>query len=296
MVSDNAAMSFISRQLEEGNEILPGDHSLIDSTTQKNERSVTDEAVLILAALKLVSQHAANQKQFEEMDLFNDNTPSQKEKKPQLTVASETDRLKVDLAANLKTNPLLQSVKAFNLAIKTVQIGDTLEYQNSIVSIVKDKVTSWARLHQYVDGLNLSETADTSVAIVDPRSVADLREADLTIVEAERLASRKQFQQAVQLVQKIDKNSPLYRTATEKVRDFSNQAVLDLRRKAALAFQNAMPVHDLKIKQTYLNEAKDYLEMALSSYPDADQLNKIRENLAVIRRDLTSINSQLGDN
>lgn len=293
-------LSFFTRQIEEETEILPSDHALIDELISKSPRTTIEEAVLVIAGLKTVMAHHRTKAQFEEVDLFGEQDKAAatagEDGKPD-SVQKEMDRLGVDLLSHLRVNPMLQSIKVYSLSVKSVQLGDTPEYKTRVVEVVKDKVKGWAMLHQYVSNITIDSVTSSSVSaeVVDPRSVADLREADLTIVEAERMAQRKKYQEAVELAQSVGTNSPLHPTASEKVKEFSNLAVMDLRRKAALAFQNAMPVHDLKIKQTYLKEAKGYLELALSSYPDADQLSKIKENLAVISRDLSNINDQLGE-
>ena len=69
-------------------------------------------------------------------------------------------------------------------------------------------------------------------------------------------------------------------------------AVQDLRQKAARAFQSSLPVVDIKTKAAYLVEAKNYLEEALKEFPAADHLATVRENLAVITRDLQTISEE----
>ena len=71
-------------------------------------------------------------------------------------------------------------------------------------------------------------------------------------------------------------------------------AVQELRKKAALAFQSAMPVNDPRIRADYLKQAKGFLEEAIKSYPDATQLPTVRDNLSVISRDLERIESDAG--
>lgn len=51
-------------------------------------------------------------------------------------------------------------------------------------------------------------------------------------------------------------------------------------------------------RAAYLGQAKDHLETALSKYPfaPAEQLSTVRENLAVISRDLERLNIEGGAN
>ncbi|MCX6130965.1 MAG: hypothetical protein NTX25_18145, partial [Proteobacteria bacterium] len=88
---------------------------------------------------------------------------------------------------------------------------------------------------------------------------------------------------------RIENSDPFFDQAKEKIKVYSNRAVQDLRQKAAQAFQNAMPVADDRAKLAYLKQAKDLLELALKEYPTADQLDTVRENLAVITRDLSGL-------
>jgi lipid II:glycine glycyltransferase (peptidoglycan interpeptide bridge formation enzyme) len=81
-------------------------------------------------------------------------------------------------------------------------------------------------------------------------------------------------------------------TAQEKVKEFSNRGVQDLRRKAADAFQNARPVSDPKARASYLQQAKGYLEEALKDYPDATLLPTVRDNLRMITRDLEQLTGE----
>jgi hypothetical protein len=62
-----------------------------------------------------------------------------------------------------------------------------------------------------------------------------------------------------------------------------------LRRKAALAFQSALPVSDSKTKSGYLKQAKSYLEDAIKNFPDATQLPTVQDNLRVISADLEKL-------
>ncbi len=91
---------------------------------------------------------------------------------------------------------------------------------------------------------------------------------------------------------RIDNRDPFFDQAREKIKIYSNRAVQDLRQKAAQAFQNAMPVADNRAKAAYLKQAKELLEQALKDYPVADQLDTVRDNLAVITRDLSGIDQE----
>jgi len=109
------------------------------------------------------------------------------------------------------------------------------------------------------------------------------------LADAQTLADRGDYANAVKKAQAIPAASPQAAQAKEKIKEFSNLAVQDLRKKAASAFQTAMPVNDPKTKADYLRQAKGYLEEALSSYPEAAQLPTVRENLRIITQDLEKL-------
>ncbi len=117
----------------------------------------------------------------------------------------------------------------------------------------------------------------------------DLKRTDALLMQAQKMADKGEFKQAIESVGRIDTQDPFYEQAREKIRVYSNRAVQDLRQKAALAFQNALPLSDSQAKQAYLVQARSLLEKALQEYPGADQLDTVKENLAVIARDLDSI-------
>jgi D-aminopeptidase len=127
-----------------------------------------------------------------------------------------------------------------------------------------------------------------------PPNPADLRGGDAVLAEAQSLADRGNFQAAIKKAATVSPTSPMHANAQEKIRDFSNLAVQDLRRKAAQSFQSAMPITDVNIRAQYLEQAKQYLEQAIKEYPQATQLPTVRDNLRVISRDLDKLQAEKG--
>jgi len=116
-----------------------------------------------------------------------------------------------------------------------------------------------------------------------------LAPSDNPLADAQTLADRGDYANAVKRAQTVPATSAQATQAKDKIKEFSNLAVQDLRKKAAAAFQTAMPVNDPKTKADYLRQAKGYLEEALSSYPEAAQLPTVRENLRIITQDLEKL-------
>ncbi len=120
-------------------------------------------------------------------------------------------------------------------------------------------------------------------------ALSELKKSDTALMQAQRLADKGEYRQAIDQVEKVDRSDPFYDLAKEKIKSFSNLAVQDLRKKAAEAFQNAMPIQEPRAKLSYLYQAKDLLEKAIKDYPVADQLDRVRENLEVIKRDVENL-------
>lgn len=109
-------------------------------------------------------------------------------------------------------------------------------------------------------------------------------EAELRSIQA--LLDQGSYQEALSRLAQFKGDSPFYPAAQEKARNAKNLAVQDLRRKAATSFQNSLPVSDSKAKVVYLTEAQNYLEQALNLYPDAEQIETVKQNLQVIKKSL----------
>lgn len=126
-------------------------------------------------------------------------------------------------------------------------------------------------------------------------SLADLSNGDAILATAQALADKGKYQEAIKTAAMLPDDSPLKAQAKQKSKDFSNMAVQDLRRRAAAAFQSAMPLSDPRTRSVYLNQAKTLLEEAVRDYPDATQLPTVRENLNVITRDLERLQPPGGE-
>jgi tetratricopeptide (TPR) repeat protein len=112
-------------------------------------------------------------------------------------------------------------------------------------------------------------------------------ETELRGVQA--LMDQGNYQEAVKRLGQFKADSPFYAAALEKTKTAKNLAVQDLRKKAATAFQSSLPVNDPKAKVVYLAEAQGYLEQALSLYPDAEQIETVKQNLNVIKKNLAQV-------
>jgi hypothetical protein len=223
-----------------------------------------------------------------------------------LTLESLAKERDINLADALAENPLLHGygvAKAFFTAVS--KPGNSPEFKTEIISALKNQASNWQTLAQDMNAATDAGTVppqpepsaatpppETTAAAPDdalPPDPAELHSSDSTLGEAQVLADRGDFKGAIKKAEAVDQASPLYNSAQEKVKEFSNRGVQDLRKRAAQAFQSAMPINDRKTRAQYLEQAKGYLEEALNSYPQASQLPTVRDNLRVISRDLEQV-------
>jgi hypothetical protein len=120
-------------------------------------------------------------------------------------------------------------------------------------------------------------------------NAVQLSPEELALNEAQSLADAGKFEQAVSKLSAIQPSSAQYANAQQRAKLISNKGVQDLRQKAAQAFQGSLPLSDPNARVPYLEKAKTYLEDALRLYPNSDQIGTVKDNLAVINRDLEKV-------
>ena len=205
---------------------------------------------------------------------------------------------RLDLPTALSDNPLLQRADLAGQVIKAMQALPVSDpFKNSVLGALKKQALSWADVNLAILGLEpkplpgiVSTDATAQVAAsTSPIPQTGDKNYEGTLSEAQTLADKGDYREAVKKAGEVPDGHPLKAKSQEKVRDYSNQAVQDLRRKAALAFQSALPVSDTKTKSGYLKQAKAYLEDAIKNFPDATQLPTVQDNLRVISSDLEKL-------
>lgn len=205
---------------------------------------------------------------------------------------------RLDLPTALSENPLLQRPDLAGQVIKALQVLPVSDpFKTSVLSALKKQALSWSDVNLAILALEPSPlpgivSADASAAAPaspSPTPQTSDKNYEITLSEAQTLADKGDYRGAVKKAGEVPDGHPLKTKSQEKVRDYSNQAVQDLRRKAALAFQSALPVSDTKTKSGYLKQAKAYLEDAIKNFPDASQLPTVQDNLRVISSDLEKL-------
>ncbi len=117
----------------------------------------------------------------------------------------------------------------------------------------------------------------------------DLKNADNVLMEAQILADQKLYQAALTKIALINTQNPLYPVAQERLKSFANGAVQELRQRAALAYQNSLPLSDKTAKENLLKQAKAHLEEAISNFPNSEQIGTVKDNLQTIDRELDQL-------
>lgn len=288
-------MNFVRTQVSPTATFGAKEHELVASLANGPATGTVEEAALALGLVKgILFPMNINAPTFQESDIGSSDTGRAKSKL--LSLEALTKERDVNLADALTENPLLASHSVARQVVEALGRGaNSADYRAEILVAVRNRAAQWSELAQELGGA-ATATAATPAPVADadapPPNPADLRGGDSVLGEAQSLADRGQYQAAIKKAATVESGNPLYAAAQEKIRDFSNRAVQDLRRKAAAAFQNALPLTDGKARAEYLRQAKGFLEEAINSFPQATQLPTVRDNLRVISRDLEKLESE----
>jgi tetratricopeptide (TPR) repeat protein len=277
-----------------------------------------EEAVLILAQLRLLKIQTEQSTKFQSRDLYEQGDASQQAAAPNPNLPSMEKQfrdLDIDLVTSFNQNTHLKTLPTLAL-VKTLleQTSNSPTFQSGMQTIIDQEAQKWAALQKTAKPEEpptpspetaapapVDATASVPAAPEPSLSTApgdghtgpaDLKRSDAILMQSQKLADKGEFKQAIDFAARIDTRDPFFDQAKEKIKIYSNRAVQDLRQKAAQAFQNAMPVADNRAKAAYLKQAKELLEQALKDYPVADQLDTVRDNLSVITRDLSGIDQE----
>ena len=202
---------------------------------------------------------------------------------------------RLDLPTALNDNTLLQRSDLAGQILKALQVLPVSDsFKTAVLAALKKQALSWSDVNLAIlalepaplPGIASSETSPSAPAAAPQPNDKNY---DGLLWEAQSLADKGDYRAAVKKAGEVPEGHPLKAKSQEKVRDYSNQAVQDLRRKAALAFQSALPVSDIKTKSGYLKQAKTFLEDAIKNFPDATQLPTVQDNLRVISADLEKL-------
>lgn len=226
---------------------------------------------------------------------------------PNDSLDAVSENLAISVPENLRNQKLLQFpyvCEFIKLSLAKSNVSD--ELKGEILAAIREIAEPWYNLYVSLDrGLEEgfpSDRIDQQPSPYEPPmqsepAVAfqggDFADAEDRVKKAERLANKKLHADAIKLLDQISGQSPYAPTRDQLIVKYSNEAVKDLRRKAARAFQNSQPVTNVSVKLDYLREAEEYLIRAYEDFPKANQLDKVRENLSVIQERIANLEEQI---
>lgn len=289
------------------------DSDIRDATQLYPTRPGTqEEGIFVLTQLRLFQKDLEKKTGFQSQDLYNQDAPAASA--AGLSLEKRFQDLEVDLVAAIRSNAFLKNLHTLQLTQTLARNTQNSEaFRQNLQAAIQESGAQWAaELNQApaatsplsplpsaegttaVPGTPTDAGAGTGVAIsgesgTAAQGEADIAQSDSILVLAQKLADKGEYKEALEQTSRIPADDPFHAQALEKTKLYSNRAVQDLRQRAAEAFSNAMPMTDPKAKLNYLRQAKNLLEKALTDYPQADQLDTVRENLAVINHDLEAV-------
>lgn len=107
---------------------------------------------------------------------------------------------------------------------------------------------------------------------------------DEKLAKAQKLGKQGKLSDAIDILSSIEAESALFDPAQALLKSFSDKGVQDLRRRAAQAFQSALPLTKTLDQLEYFKTAKNYLEEAKIKFPDSTQISIVDNNLKMINR------------
>ncbi len=304
--SQVALVEFVRRHAGAKIALSAQDRTMIDQIINGPSPQSLAAAALSLAILAEISNDGSsqpsNESSFEEQELYNSNTaaiqPIGVNSTPMSTYFTARGLSMVTCFKEntfLKTHSVFQRLQEYSVSL-TGQSDPATAELNSIIAAEANRWSSLMSSSHSGESIDAIDSHSTRPITEHSTQVyfspADLRSGDNVLMEAQDLAAAKRYSEAIAKAKIVSNQNPMFREAQDKIKTFSNEAVRELRQKAAQAFQNALPVADQQAKMAYLVEAKEYLETALQQYPMADQLDTVRENLSVISKDLSSLQTE----
>ena len=282
--AEQTQLGLYEKLYNEGYRLSAGELDTVQFLAKQPQKNPLEKAILVLAALehRLIDEGASSRQ-----------------------LETRLDAVGVAFNQEIMANPYLQSITVTDRIIKYFQGSqDSAEFKQQFLANLQNRANSWTQLWkvssaesdmsaigQSIDDRE-QQTSETATPKTPDYNAADLQMGDSILSKARQLAQKGDYKAAISQAERVSPDSPFHPEAQDQIKSFSNKAVQGLRQKAAEAFQSSLPVVDSQTKAAYLSEAKQYLEEALQNYPDADHIQTVQDNLAVITRDLASISER----
>ena len=296
-------LSYINRLLQPGEPFRTEEDLKVIEQIQSNPvKGSVEEAALAVGLVRGFISSKETQRSFGQSGIEVETDVPEQEEGPESLEKVLADR-SFDLSVALVSNPMLKSHSFQMFLLKAVKLSknQSQEFLAGLRESIRKNSEEWSRLSQDLDSVGEPQEGQEA----DPAGTAMEAEAapalpfgeevfsgdEARIREAQGLTEQGQFREAVDVLRAIPGDSLYLAEAQSKIREISNLAVQNLRRKAARAFQSARPISDHNTRAAYLRDAKKFLEEALEIFPESDQLHTVRQNLNVINKSLELMGS-----
>ena len=265
-------------------EIRPDRKALLELAVRlaKPESAVTEADLLVLAQIPLSEINS-----FEATAIIVSQSKKISNREESLSLEEILSPYKIDLAMEIQKNIALRNVETYSLISKALAVSsDSIEFKAQISGIITTEAEKWSRLLPSEDLVEEDSVEPEDSSQTKLPSLTDLHQGDHLLMEAENLAEKGHYLKAIEKIRAIPPESPMWESSQKKIKRYSDQAVSQLRQKAAQAFQNASPRSHKTARAIHLLAAKKYLEQAAKNFPEASQIAKVKENLTTIAKDL----------
>lgn len=312
----NQLVDFINKFNKEDAVMTPADEDFLDSLAAEPEPLSLEESALGLGLvykwLAIVKRRGPN---IEESVLPEDTSSSFVGGSRKSGSSSEWPRSleellqekRVNFTRALTANAYLKSFHFQQLVLVAIKSGggQSDSFIFGVKKALKENARVWGQLQKELEGQSSvgtaalegggdgSEVQEDDIAPALPFGGNTFVSDEDLLKEAQMLLDQGEHFRAVEKLKSMSDDSLFYATSLEKIKEISNEAVQDLRRKAAKVFASARPIADRKTRIDLLSEAKDFLEKAMELYPNADQIPTVEENLEVINKSLEVLNNQI---
>lgn len=297
-------LSYINRLLQQGEPFrTEEDLKLINQIPVRPLKGSVEEAALAIGLVRHFISSKETNRSFGQSGLeIGSEVPETQGMGPDSLEQILAER-EFELSEALVSNPMLKSHSFQMFLLKAVRLGknQSPEFLAGLRESIRKNSEEWSRLSQDLDSVGAPQEgeenipADAEAGVEAAPALAFGEEVfsgdESKIREAQGLTEQGQYQEAVEILRAVPGDSLYQAEAQSKIREISNIAVQDLRRKAARAFQSARPISDHNTRAAYLKDAKKFLEQALEVFPESDQLHTVRQNLNVINKSLELMGS-----
>lgn len=247
----------------------------LNALLAKDNRSSLELAIL---ALNLMHNFVASQMSLQD-DFFE--IPLKEKVKP-VSLAELSALYNIDLIELIENNRFLQSVEIYRILIKLKEFQDQGTMSEALATVIDNKLIYFKEFVLLSEAL-LKSQQETSTSLDSEESKDPKYSAEDILEQVENFLSTNSFYDAIGLLKQIDEKDKTYDLAQQKIIMISRRAVDDLRKRAALSYQNANHIDtDIRARESYLLEAKSFLETAVELYPEAEQIGRVQRNLKII--------------